>query len=157
RFADSLRAEESLAATYDLRHHVETAGEMLLEEAGVPAHDTKRGNGLYRSVWPRIFDQALDAVPLNFSRLTFIDYGSGKGKAMFLASEYSFKKIIGVEYAPLLNEITQRNLKTFRSDTQKCFDLSAERADALTWNPPEGPILCHFFNPFDPPTQRKVI
>jgi predicted RNA methylase len=42
---------------------------------------------------------------------TFVDIGSGKGRALIIAAEYAFKRIIGVEYSPSLATICRRNLE----------------------------------------------
>jgi hypothetical protein len=157
RFADNLRAEQARALEFDRLHHVETAREVFLKDSGVSQADAERGNGLYRAVWPRIFGEAIRSVVLDHSRFTFADYGAGKGMAMFLAAEYPFKKIVGVEFAPALHAIAKRNLTTYRSSTQRCFDLSVVLGDASTWQPPDGPLLCFFFNPFDPRTMQKAL
>jgi len=46
----------------------------------------------------------LEKLSINHSEFTFIDFGSGKGRVLFLASEYPYKKIIGVELARMLHE-----------------------------------------------------
>jgi tRNA G46 methylase TrmB len=33
-----------------------------------------------------------------YSQYTFIDVGSGKGRVLFVAAEYPFRKVIGVEF-----------------------------------------------------------
>jgi hypothetical protein len=157
RIADNLRAEQRLALEYDALHNVDTASEILLADVGVPQGDRKRGHDFYRGVWPSLFDEAMAAVPLDYHHFTFIDYGSGKGKAVFLAAERPFKSAIGIEYASGLHAIASRNLTTYRSDTQRCADISFQHADALTWTPPNEALLCFFFNPFDAATMRQVI
>ena len=89
----------------------------------MPQQDVDRGNGLYRGIWPRIFEAAMQAAPLEYSRFTFVDYGSGKGKAMFLAAEYPFKRIVGVEFAPALHEIACKNLNTSSIRDAEMFRL----------------------------------
>jgi hypothetical protein len=157
RFADNLKAEMARGLEFDRLHHVDTTTEISLANVGVPQEDVDRGNGLYRGVWAPVFDEAMRAMPLEYSSFTFADYGSGKGRALFLAAEYPFKKIVGVEFVPTLHEISINNIKTYKSKTQKCTDLSVECCDALAWPPPNGPLVCFFFNPFDYSTMRRVI
>ena len=56
------------------------------------------------------FHQILKKLQIDFSNYTFIDLGSGKGKALILASEYKFKKIIGVEKSKDLYRTSLENL-----------------------------------------------
>lgn len=46
--------------------------------------------------------------------LTFVDLGAGKGRAMLLASELPFRRIVGVEFSPELCDVARRNLRTNR-------------------------------------------
>lgn len=156
-FARNLAQERALAREFDQTHGVDTAGESPLTEVGVPPEKAVRGNSLYRGIWPRIFHAALRESRLPLKRFTFVDYGSGKGKALMLASAYAFRRIVGVEFAPGLHEVAVKNLGGYRSPEQQCFTLEAVCADALDWEPPAEPLLCFFFNPFDDPTLERVI
>jgi hypothetical protein len=76
---------------------------------------------------------------------------------MLLASEYPFKRIIGVEYAPSLHDIAVRNCRVYRNPSQCCKRLEPVLVDALQFTPPNEPLVCHFFNPFDADTMRSVL
>lgn len=156
-FVRNLERERALAREFDEAFGVDTAGEPPLTEVGVPAEKAQRGNGLYRGIWPGIFQQALSVTGLPFEQFTFVDYGSGKGKALMLASAYPFRRIVGVEFAPGLHEVAAKNLRVYRNPEQRCFALEPVCADALEWEPPAEPLLCFFFNPFDDSTMERVL
>ena len=156
-FVRRLEHERRLAREFDTRFGVDTSGEPALTEVGVPAHLARRGHGLYRGIWADLFHAVLGGLSLPVGRLTFVDYGSGKGKALLLAAAYPFRRIVGVEYAPGLHAVSQRNLALFRAPQQRCFALGAERADALEWEPPCEPLLCFFFNPFTDEVMERVL
>lgn len=141
---------------YDARHNVETAREMPLEAAGVDEDDVRRGNTFYRATWERLIRRAIDQLGIDYSRYAFIDYGAGKGKAMFVAADYPFRRIVGVEYAPHLHAITRRNCENFQSTMQRCFSLETFCGDALTYELPAGPVVCFMCNPFDEATLERV-
>src|SRR5215469_11602963 len=67
-------------------------------------------NSSYQPIEPDIFHEMLSAVPADFRHYTFIDIGSGKGRALLLASESRFRRIIGIELLPELNRIAQANI-----------------------------------------------
>lgn len=142
---------------FDAEHGTDTGPELALVDAGVPVDQTARGNAVYRAVWESAFHAAMRALPMNPEGFTFVDYGSGKGKALLMASDYPFRRIVGVEYAPLLHQTAVRNIAAYRSPTQRCRDIVALEQDALDFAPPDGPLLCFFFNPFDAPTLRAVL
>ncbi|WNG24469.1 hypothetical protein F0U62_10915 [Cystobacter fuscus] len=156
-FVRRLEHERALAREFDARFGVDTSSESSLTEVGVPADKAHDGNGIYRGIWADVFHEALRGTGLPLENLTFVDYGAGKGKAMLLASAYPFRRIVGVEYAPGLYEVAQRNLAVFRSPTQRCSSLEVVGGDALEWEPPAEPLLCFFFNPFSDEVMARVI
>lgn len=157
KFAQALEREQKLADEFDRRHNVETARDVPLAEVGISAGAVDRGNGIYRGIWPQMFREAMSAITFDVRPYTFVDYGSGKGKAMLLASLHPFARIVGVEYSRPLHEIAVENLKRFTSSEQQCRDLTSVCGDATAFEPPAGPLLCFFFNPFDDATTREVI
>jgi hypothetical protein len=156
-FARTLEHERALAQEFDQRYGVDTAGEAPLQEVGVPPEKVERGNGLYRGIWSGTFHLAVSSTGVPFEQRTFVDYGSGKGKALMLASAYPFRRIVGVEFAPELHAVAVKNLGGYRSHEQRCFALQSVCADALEWEPPAEPLLCFFFNPFDNRTMERVL
>jgi hypothetical protein len=156
RFFARLQVEAERNKEFDRRFGVDTAEELPLEAAGIDPKDRDRGNSLYRGMWEPVFHDIMRILDLDFERFTFVDYGSGKGKALLLASSYPFKRIIGVEYAPVLHEIAARNIGVYQADRQKCKRIEAVCADATTFDPPADPLICFFFNPFDLDTARRV-
>jgi len=112
---------------------------------------------VYRPVWTHVFHEAMGSLPVFLERFTFVDYGSGKGKALLLASEHPFQEVIGVEFARPLQEIAARNLRLYASPSQRCRLLRSECDDALHFVPPPRPLVCFFFNPFDDATTDAVI
>jgi hypothetical protein len=151
-----LTFEDSRSRAFDKRHRVETAREELLGEMGVAADAIKRGNTYYRVTWGWLIKKAMAQLDIDPRRYSFIDYGSGKGKAMLMASDYPFKTIIGLEYAKRLHDIAAENCRTYRSANQQCHSLKQIFCDARDYTPPPGPIVCFMCNPFDETTLRTV-
>jgi SAM-dependent methyltransferase len=94
---------------------------------------------------------------LNFRDFTFLDLGSGKGRTLLMASDYPFRRILGVELLPALHQIAQENLRAYKSDSQQCFALESLCADATTFRFPEEPLVIYLFNPFGEPALRRVV
>ena len=144
-------------ASWDQAYSVDTCGDCWLSDLGVPISESARGNGIYRPVGRDLFEHGMSQLSLDFSDYTFVDYGSGKGKAMFLASDYPFLEIIGIEYAPELHRIAQNNVMSFHNPDQRCHTLRPLLADAMAYKPPLNPLVCFFFNPFDDRTLELVL
>lgn len=101
--------------------------------------------------------QVLNELDIDFSQFTFIDLGSGKGRAILMASRYPFKRVIGVEYSEQLNNIARQNLSLFPKDEICCEDIDVVCADASQTAIPEGPLLIFLYNPFGKPVMEAVV
>lgn len=82
---------------------------------------------------------------------SFVDVGAGKGRALFLAAELPFRKIIGVELNPDLARVAQRNLAEWRRVTRAKSEkrIRIVQRDALEFRWPRTPLFVYLYNPFD--------
>ena len=83
---------------------------------------------------------------------SFIDFGSGKGKAAIYAySKHIFKNVIGVEYSHLLNEISIQNSIKSRAE------IDFLNCDAATYLLPKADSFIFLFNPFNDTILEKFL
>jgi hypothetical protein len=99
----------------------------------------------------------IGSLGIQFESFTFIDLGSGKGRALLLASDYPFRSIVGVEILPELHVIAERNFATYSSPSQKCAQLRSWCGDARDFVFPDQPLLIYLFNPFFEPVLTRVL
>ncbi len=74
-----------------------------------------------------------------------------------MASEYPFRRIIGVEILAELNEMAQRNIAHYRSERQKCFKIESHVGDARSFKFPPEAFVLYLFNPFPEYVLRDVL
>jgi hypothetical protein len=151
------KQQARLNIAFDRDHGVETAEELPLETVGVPMADVARGNGIYRPLTEKLFRAAITSIGIDASRFTFVDIGSGKGKVLFMAADYPFKSIVGIEYAGGLHEVAVRNVATYQSKTRKCNDIEPVHADALEYELPDGPLVLFIFNALAKQIMRELL
>jgi SAM-dependent methyltransferase len=112
----------------------------------------------YEPIKEERFHRIVSSAPVaDYSSFTFVDLGSGKGKALLLASAYPFRQVVGVEFSPELNQAAERNVQTFRSDWQRCRHLKAICADAGKYEFPDGDLMIYLYHPFGPEVLRPVL
>jgi len=114
----------------------------------------------YQPTEPALFREMIEMLQQNdvaLSEFTFIDLGSGKGRTLLMASDYPFRRIVGVELLPALHTIAQENLSRYKADSQRCFVLEAVCSDATAFVFPDEPLVLYLFNPFPESGLRKVI
>lgn len=88
---------------------------------------------------------------------TFIDLGSGKGRALLLAAMYPFAHIVGVEVQPELDAIARQNIERFHEPSQQCSSIGLLCADAREYDFPATDIVLYLFNPFPDYVLREVL
>lgn len=118
-------------------------------------------NSPYQPTEKELFHEMMNALAqhttLDLSEFTFVDLGSGKGRALLMASDYPFRRILGVELLPTLHQIAEQNLAQYHSDSQKCFSLESICTDATAFSLPEAPLVVYLFNPFPEVGLRRAI
>ena len=140
---DRLAGEE-----FDKKYGVDTARDRFSEwAADIDSPNWAEGTG-YDATPPHGIRDPIQALPIEHENFTFIDLGCGKGRVVLVASEFAFEECIGVEYAPDLCDVAEKNISIFHSDTQQCHNIKAVCADAATFSLPELPLVLFFAHPF---------
>jgi hypothetical protein len=111
----------------------------------------------YQPSEPALFHEMLTALPIKHDQFTFVDIGSGKGRALLLASHYPFKKIIGVELLPELHNEAVDNIARYYPASQRCSALESHCANARAFDLPPGPLVVYLFNPLPEPDLATFI
>ena len=87
----------------------------------------------YQPTEPFVFQEMMALLreqgKFDFADYTFVDLGSGKGRTLLMASDYPFRKIIGVELLSALNRSRGEHRRVQIGFTA-CFDLATVCADA---------------------------
>lgn len=143
------------SAEFDQAHGIDTVGRIPLAELDVE-HEAWVSGTRYEATVPAEFHALIARLPSSLDRFTFVDLGSGKGRALLLASEYPFNRILGVELARELHEICVRNIQAYRSPTQRCRRIESYCADATSFPLPAEPIVLYLNNPFTEALVGKV-
>ena len=146
----------SEAVEFDLRYGVDTSEQVALSDVETLGDNADDGVD-YTGTHGPAFMQAIDSLKIDYRRFTFIDYGSGKGKALLLASWYAFRRIAGIEFSPELHTIADRNIHAFQSSRQRCHDMVSICADATRFEVPADACVHYFFNPFGERVMRQVL
>lgn len=134
---------------FDFRRRVKTAGTAVLRDLTL-APASEHGFD-YIAARPKNVKQALRDLPVkDHSQFTFIDLGSGKGPVLFLAAQYPFRRIVGVEFARELHQQAVENIASFRHSGRRCTDIASVHMDAKDFPFPEGNLVLYLFNPFPP-------
>jgi SAM-dependent methyltransferase len=143
---------------FDRRFGVDTAGIIPLSALDVPDENWEFGFA-YQPTDPKYFKAIVGQLPIRFEEFTFVDIGAGKGRALLLAAEFPFWKILGVEISKRLQLIAEQNVQKYRNYgvNVKCRNVQTLCGDATTFQIPIDPCVLYLFNPFEKEIMGKFL
>ena len=104
---------------FDLEFGMRTSG-LVAGRNLKSGHRHDRHNTAYYGVAPSVFQglvarwrRSRPAAPID--EFAFVDVGAGMGRAVLLASELSFREVVGVELNPALARIARKNVGAWRA------------------------------------------
>lgn len=132
---------------FDCVSGVDTTGREFLYRADGPPES----NPLYLDYQPtpaRTVRALLEQLDAHAASSTFVDFGSGKGRVLLIASQFSFSRVIGVEFDAKLHDTACRNIRSFRG-RRRCPDVTSVLGRAEEFALPAGDLVLYFFHPFE--------
>jgi SAM-dependent methyltransferase len=111
----------------------------------------------YSGTLPDEFERLMGLHPIDETRFTFVDLGSGMGRAVLLAAQRPFARCVGVEFAKELHAQALRNLASVKRGALACPVVEFVLGDALEYDLPDGPVAIYLYNPFNDRMQRRLV
>lgn len=141
---------------FDNRFNVATRGIVELDELSIP-DDLKSHAVEYAPTSTHRLGWLLSRLGIDFREFEFVDFGSGKGRVLLIASEFPFQRVRGVELAHELHDISIQNIQTFRSTKRQCDDVQSCNQSATEFEFSKSPLVIFFFNPFSAEILQSVL
>jgi|SRR5688572_7913699 len=145
-----------IGKSFDWFYRVDTYGLIPLERLDITSDNLEHGN-IYGPVVPRIFNGMMSKLHIQHNEFVFVDYGSGKGRALLLASRHPFKRIIGVEFSKELHDVAVKNVAAFRRSAGVKANIECVWADAAKFSLPDDPVVLYMYNPFGEPVMQGIV
>jgi hypothetical protein len=137
---------------HERRLGIETTAVIPLESFGVTDIDCHP----YVPIGYRTFREILSRHRIEPGRDVFCDFGSGMGRAIVLAAEYPFRRVIGIEMIPELHQRALENIERARPKLV-CAEVNSVLADATTYAVPDDLTVAFFYNPFHGDVLDRVL
>jgi len=87
----------------------------------------------------------------------FVDLGSGKGRALMLASKYGFRKVIGIEFSGALCEAARENLRRFLQKSPSRSEIEVIESDVTKYQFRDDETVFFLLDPFNAPVFVEVL
>ena len=140
---------------FDLLHGIDTSGFVPATDcatADVPAEQINP----YGGSQPSIIRALLATLP-EPEHYAFVDIGCGKGRPLVVASEYPFRRVVGVELAPRLAQVARENVATIAARHPERTPIEILVGDATTVSPPADRVVYYLYNSFSKPLVKALI
>ena len=141
---------EERKEAFDARFGTDTA-------APVFGRDHKPGAYFYVATTASLIYEILNSLALPPDTFAFVDMGSGKGRALLVASEFWFRKIVGIELSPQLHRIAEENIKRYSPASQQCTAFELQCMNVVDYDYGPEPLVLFLFDPFGRVTLRRVV
>jgi len=137
---------------FDLQHGTDT-GALIPGDDLATGHAHDRHITAYHGTAPSLFKKLMDRWRDEYAlhsveSTAFLDIGAGKGRAMLLATEYPFRRIVGVELHPALAAAAYENIDHWEQRYPASPRLALVEDDVMRLRIPAGPCVFFLFNPF---------
>ena len=142
---------------FDSEFGVETSGLIRAEEICDSGRKYNPYNTGYFATAPSVFSQICRRLDVDFRDFTFVDLGSGKGRILLLASNFPFRRVLGVEILPALHEAALKNIALFHPASRQCGEVHCLLGDVTEFEFPSGPLVVFMWNPFIGPVFKSVL
>ncbi|MDT7935168.1 MAG: hypothetical protein RQ833_11290 [Sphingomonadaceae bacterium] len=153
-------ARRARAATeaFDRRWGTETSGTRSLSRLELSVDRERALHSVrYEPTSELLVERLIDRLGVDAGAWRFIDYGCGMGRVLLIAAMRPFAEVIGVEFAPELCAIAERNRDIVEGQSALKAPIRVVNADAGSWTPPPGPLVAYFYNPFDAALMAEVV
>jgi SAM-dependent methyltransferase len=146
---------------FDVEFGVRTSG-LIAGRHLKSGHPHDRHVTAYYGVAPSVFHSLIRRWQRSrpvaaIDETTFVDLGAGMGRAVLLASELGFKRVVGVELHPTLAGIARKNVCLWRAAGRERSRMRIVEGDAVEFPLPAGPVLVFLFNPFGASVLRRLL
>jgi hypothetical protein len=141
---------------FDTTRRVQTTGTERRTRADIAGE--RSDSHIYGPVRVANARAALWDLPIkDFSEYRFIDMRSGKGRVLFVAAEFPFRGVVGVEFSKTLHEEAVANLARYSHGSQRCTAIESVHANAMEYEFPEENLVVYMFNPFGPEVMGRIL
>jgi len=130
-----------LDRAFDRSQRTDTSGRIELTDLDIVG-DNRSSGTYYEPTSTALFRYIINKLQsaLSYEDFIFLDYGSGKGRVLLLASDYGFRSIIGIEFSRELHLVAERNIALYRGRRQRFGDMTSILSDATVY--PPRPEIC---------------
>lgn len=140
---------------FDRAHGIDTSGFVPATECATDEVPAAQIN-FYSGSQPSIVRAVLASLP-EPHRYAFVDIGCGKGRPLVVASEFPFRRVVGVELSPRLAQVARANGASIAARHPARTPIEVQVGDATSIDPPADRVVYFLYNPFGRPLVEALV
>lgn len=142
-------------ATFDFQYGVRTCRTVALKGLDIVGEHGDKGID-YQPIKVSAFLSAMRSFQISPDGV-FVDFGSGKGRALLLSNLLGFRRAVGIDFARELCRAAEHNLDQFRARTGRRFDALVLNIDATCYRVGLDDSVFFLYNPFERTVLEQVL
>ena len=132
---------------FDYKYNINTHRDLRLKNLSFSSINKKNGFD-YETISPFLINKILTTINI-YEEDILVDFGCGKGRVLLIASQYKFKKIIGIEFSRELVDIALKNIMSCKGCNNFDIDIiKIVEGDALDYKYNNDETIFYLYNPF---------
>ena len=141
---------------FDVAHGLDTSGYLAAAQCAPGDSALASQITCYAGSQPSIVRASLAALP-DRERYAFVDIGCGKGRPLVVASELSFRRIVGIEIAPELAAVARSNAAILAARFPDRPRIEIQVGDATTPAAPCERVVYFMYHAFGAALMTRLV
>ena len=141
---------------FDVAHGLDTSGYFTAAQCATGDAAMASQITCYGGSQPSIVRAVLAKLPFR-EQYAFVDIGCGKGRPLAVASEFPFRRIVGIELAPELAAIARCNAEILASRHPERRPIEIEIGDATKPTPPGERVVYFMYHAFGEALTARLV
>ncbi len=142
---------------YEIKFGSKTTDMISFDDMDIEEYFKQHGN-IYIPCPYYFADRAFKQLDVDYPASVFVDFGSGLGRMIFFASQFPFRRIIGVELSETLCARASDTLaKYYRRLGKQSPEWQIVQSDAARFPVPRDANVFYFTDPFDEEILEPVV
>jgi SAM-dependent methyltransferase len=140
---------------FDIRYGLHTFHKVKLDDLTIQSENKQWGvDYMPTGVLP--FKKLMKEIDFP-KESVFVDVGCGKGRLLLLASQYGFKKILGIEFSHQLYEEAKKNIAQFQKKNGKRLNIDLIESDVVDYVIESNQNVFFLYNPFSAQVMTRFL
>lgn len=140
---------------FDRINKIDTVTPVRWADSGVEVSKTDNAS-MYDSILVRYLRKLFRVLKIEPGKV-LVDFGSGKGRVLLIASEFGFREVRGIEFSPVSCDIARKNCLVYKAKTKTNTEFTIVESDVLDYKIRDDEDIFYLYQPFTSSILKQVL